>query len=157
MDEPGLLTDQAATCRLLVHAHVCSDVPSLHLKCFLVQFLTENNTIMKKINFVHLPVCARTNMEKDQTPGPTTASLYQHMLETDLADMVARQDLQPTAMGEDRANTNHRLHRTEEMEMDWTHPANTTAQYSQTSPSLESSRHQAKRKTQKHLAQNPRH
>ena len=94
MDEPGLLTDQAATCRLLVHAHVCSDVPSLHLKCFLVQFLTENNTIMKKINFVHLPVCARTNMEKDQTPGPTTASLYQHMLETDLADMVARQDLQ---------------------------------------------------------------
>jgi len=95
-------------------------------------------------------------MEKDQTPGPTTASLYQHMLETDLADMVARQDLQPRAMGEDRTNTNHRLHRTEEMVMDWTHPAKTTAQYSQTSPRLESSRHQAKRKTHKHLAQNPR-
>ena len=66
-------------------------------------------------------------MEKDQTPGPTTASLHKHMLETDLADMVARQYLQPRAMGEDRANTNHRLHRTEEMEIDWTHPAKTTA------------------------------
>jgi len=59
MDEPGLLTGQPATCRLLAHAHVCSDVPFLHLKCFLVQFPHENNTIMKKINFVHLPVCAR--------------------------------------------------------------------------------------------------
>ena len=51
----------------------------------------------------------RRNMEKDQTPGSTTASLYQHMLEADLTDMVAKQDLQPRAMGEDRTKTNHRL------------------------------------------------
>jgi len=56
MDEPGLLTGQSATCRLLAQARVCH---SNILNVFLVQYPPENNTIMKKINFVHLPVCAR--------------------------------------------------------------------------------------------------
>jgi hypothetical protein len=40
-----------------------------------------------------------------------------------LAYMAARQNLQPRAMGKDRTKTNHRFHHTEEMEMDWIHPA----------------------------------
>jgi len=69
------------------------------------------------------------------------------MFEADFANMMERQDLQPRALGKDRITTNHRFHRTEEMEMDFKHPAKTTAQYSQTSPRLESSRSQATRKT----------
>jgi len=95
-------------------------------------------------------------MAQKHGEGPTAvqASLHQHML---VADMVVRQDLQPRAMGKDRTATNHRLRRSEEIKNDWTHPAKTTSQYSQISPRFESSRHQAKRKTHTHLAQNPRH
>jgi hypothetical protein len=94
-------------------------------------------------------------MERDQKPGPTTASLHKHMLEADLADMVARQYLQPIARGKERTKTNNRFHRTKEMAMVG-HTLDNCQIYSE-KRRLESFSHQAKRKTHKHLAQNLRY
>ena len=68
MDEPGLLTGQPATCRLLAHTHEFPNVPFLHLKCFSCSIF-----VREQYNQEENQLCPLTRMCTCKTKKSSTA------------------------------------------------------------------------------------